>query len=257
MNTAATPRVVVTRPAAQAGAWVARLAGAGIEAIALPLIAIEPASDAAAVAAAWRSLPSCRLVVFVSANAVQHFFAAKPADFAWPPGVIAAAPGPGTGDALRTAGVAAAAVLEPAADAASFDSESLWLRLHERDWRGAEVLVVRGDGGRDWLVERLVEAGANVTAVAAYRRLPPAFDAAARATLEALAGDAAAVWLFSSSQAVDHLEQIAGTARWAASRAIASHPRIAARARQAGFGRVVEAGPGFEALVACIQSIGP
>ena len=34
---------------------------------------------------------------------------------------------------------------------------------------GKRVLIVRGDGGREWLAERLREAGADVTLVAAYR----------------------------------------------------------------------------------------
>jgi uroporphyrinogen-III synthase len=38
---------------------------------------------------------------------------------------------------------------------------------------------------------------------------------------------------------------------------VATHPRIAERARAAGFGHVVEAGPRFDAVVACIQSMGP
>ena len=48
-----------------------------------------------------------------------------------------------------------------------------------------------------------------------------------------------------------------GEAFRAAARAIASHPRIASRAREAGFGRVFEAGPGLDAVVACIQSMRP
>ena len=42
---------------------------------------------------------------------------------------------------------------------------------------------------------------------------------------------------------------------WRAARAVATHPRIAARARSLGFGVVVEAAPGLDAVIACIQSI--
>jgi uroporphyrinogen-III synthase len=119
------------------------------------------------------------------------------------------------------------------------------------------VLVVRGGGGRDWLAERLTEAGAVVDRVDAYARAIPTFDAADQARLEALVRAADVVWLFSSSQAIAHLEHAAGPGRWAAASAVATHPRIAARARQAGFGRVVEAGPSVGAVLACIQSIRP
>ena len=257
MNAALPPApVVVTRPAEQAAPWVRQLRQAGIEATSLPLIDIA-AADAAPLAAAWQSLASRRLVVFVSVNAVLHFFAARPPQTPWPATLLAAAPGPGTVQALREAGFDDSGIVAPALDAVQFDSESLWQRLRDRDWAGASVLVVRGGGGRDWLADRLVEAGAAVDRIDAYSRSLPLLDARARERLEALAGASGAVWLFSSSQAIGHLEQLAGSGRWSNAAALATHPRIAARARQAGFGRIVEARPDLDAVVACIQSMRP
>jgi uroporphyrinogen-III synthase len=249
-------RVVVTRPAAQAAEWVEGLRGRGMEAVALPLIDIAPAPDPTAVVAAWHELATRRLVFFVSPNAVLHFFAARPEGVDWPE-ALAAAPGAGTVEALRAAGLREADIVAPSADAPQFDSEALWQRLRERDWRGASVLVVRGGRGRDWLAERLVESGARVASVTAYQRAVPTLDAAAQARLDALAAAADVVWLFSSSEAIGHLEQLAGPGRWSKARAVVTHPRIAVRARQAGFGRVVEARPGLDAVVACIQSMEP
>ena len=40
-------RVLVTRPVQEAGRWVTGLHAAGLDALALPLIAIEPAGDEA------------------------------------------------------------------------------------------------------------------------------------------------------------------------------------------------------------------
>ena len=257
MTTARPARVLVTRPAEQAGPWVERLRERGLFAEALPLIEIAPPADASAVRSAWAALATCRLVVFVSANAVLHFFAERPAGLAWPDGVDAGAPGNGTADALREAGVPLASIVTPAADAAQFDSESLWARLHARDWRGARVLVVRGDGGRDWLAERFAAAGAQVDTVSAYRRLAPTFAGDSRDRLEAAIADADAVWLFSSSEAIANLEQAAGAGRFHSARAVATHPRIAARARSLGFAVVVEAAPGVDAVIACLQSIQP
>ena len=252
------PRLIVTRPAAQAASWVRQLATRGVEAIALPLIEIAATPDPEPVHAAWASLAARRLVVFVSANAVLHFFAARPAGAIWPVPVLAAAPGPGTADALRGEGVAAAAIVEPAPDAPQFDSEALWQRLAGRDWQGASVLIVRGDGGRDWLAERLGEAGAKVDAVAAYARLAPKVSAEQRRSADAAFADPEGhVWLFSSSEAIANLEALAGAPWPKRSRAIATHPRIAARARQAGFASVSEVGPGLDAVVACIQSMRP
>ena len=258
MNAAAL-RVVVTRPAAQAADWVAELQARRIAAVALPLITIEPMADTAPVAAAWRALP--RLAVFVSANAVQHFFAQRPAGMPWPDATLAASPGPGTTHALREAGVPAHRIVEPAADAAQFDSEALWAQLqHQRvEWRGADVLIVRGeDGGREWLAETLRDQGARVVPLAAYRRRAPRLDDAGRAILAAARADPRGhLWLFSSSEAIDHLEALAPADAWMQAHAIATHPRIAARARRAGFARVSESRPALSAVIACIQSIRP
>ena len=117
---------------------------------------------------------------------------------------------------------------------------------------------MRGDGGRDWLVERLAEAGATVDAVAAYRRLAPQLSVEERRHVDAaFAVPAQHGWLFSSSEAVDRLEALDGVAIASGSRALATHPRIAARARQAGFAEVFEVQPGIDAVVACIQSMQP
>jgi uroporphyrinogen-III synthase len=258
VSAARRPRVIVTRPAAQADAAVRQLQARGVDAVALPLIEIAAVDDLAPLAAAWRDLTARRLVVFVSVNAVLHFFAARSEATAWPGAVVAAAPGPGTAAALRAAGVAPEAVLEPAADAAQLDSEALWLRLRDSDWRGARVLVARGDGGRDWLAQQLAAAGAVVDTVTAYRRGAPPVDGAARALLAAAALEPRRhAWLFSSSEAIGHLETGAGPGRWADAVAIATHPRIAARAREAGFGTVHEVRADLDGVVACIQSMRP
>jgi uroporphyrinogen-III synthase len=246
-------RVLVTRPAAQAREWVHKLRAAGVQAEALPLIGIAPAADAAPVQAAWSTLASRSLVFFVSPNAVLHFFALRPEGASWPEGVWAASPGPGTTLALAAQGVDR--IAEPAADAAQFDSEALWQRLRHDDWAGRRVTIVRGDGGRDWLADRLREAGAEVAFVAAYRRAAPQLSADEEAVLEAaLARPAEHLWFFSSSEAIDHLEALRPGADWSAARALATHPRIAERAARLGVGRVVEARPAQEAVVACIQS---
>ncbi|MEO8154003.1 MAG: uroporphyrinogen-III synthase [Rhizobacter sp.] len=247
-------RVLVTRPAAQASEWVQQLRAAGLQAEALPLIAIAPAADAAAVATAWTALSEQSMAVFVSPNAATHFFAAKPAMASWPDAVVAASPGPGTTQVLRDLGVAQ--IVEPAADAPQFDSEALWQQLSSRDWSGQRVLIVRGTNGRDWLAERLRERGAELSFVAAYERTAPLLSPVQRAILdEALAHPDQCLWFFSSSEAIDHLEVLAPRADWVNARAVATHPRIAERARRLGMGHVSEARPSLGAVVACLQSI--
>ena len=247
-------RVLVTRPASQASEWVQQLRAAGLQAEALPLIDIAPALDAEAVAVAWAALPGQAMAIFVSPNAATCFFAARPAQVAWPRAVLAASPGPGTTQVLRDLGVPV--IVEPAADAPQFDSEALWQQLSARDWAGQQVLVVRGTSGRDWLAERLRERGAVLSFVAAYGRAMPRWSAPEHALLgEAQAQPGQHLWFFSSSEAIDHLQALAPQADWSKSLALATHPRIAERARSLGLARVIEARPTLEAVVACIQSI--
>lgn len=238
-------RLIVTRPQPQADDWVAQLQALGVDAAALPLLAIGDAPDPAAVTAAWRGLARHALAMFVSPSAVERFFARRPSGLAWPPGTIAGSTGPGTARALQAAGVPASCIATPPADAPRFDSEALWAVLQDRrDWRGASALVVRGEGGRDWLAERLREAGATVAFVEAYRRGAPALDdEQARLLAAARADPAAHGWLFSSSEGVGQLAGLAPGADWSAAPAWATHPRIAEAARAAGFARVVLVAP--------------
>jgi uroporphyrinogen-III synthase len=251
---AAAPGVLVVRPRAQADAWVGELAALGVAARALPLIDILPAPDPADVEAVFAQVEASTaqpVLVFVSPNAVLGFFeavararATPVRALAWPAGARAAATGPGTVAALRECGVPAERIVAPAADAPQFDSEALWSAIAGWPWAGRAAWIVRGNGGRDWLGGRLRGAGADVRVVQSYVRAAPALSDGERALLaEALAQPLRWTWMFSSSEAIDHLQALAPEAAWSAGRALASHPRIAERARALGFGTVTLVSP--------------
>jgi uroporphyrinogen-III synthase len=246
---------LVTRPAPQAATWVEKLRAKGIDARALPLIAIEPVADTAALREAWHLLPQRDLAMFVSPNAVEGFFAARPASRQWPRGLRAAATGPGTVEALVAAGVPAPLCVAPRA--APFDSSALWSVLQGENWSGRSALIVRGDGGRDEFAQALRAVGAKVAFAQAYSRRAPAWSdeeaALAQAALDAPQEHA---WLLSSAEAIDHLVALLPGCDWRAATAVASHPRIAQRARRAGFGHVLEAPPLLDAVVAALASLG-
>lgn len=221
-----TPPLVLTRPAAQAQAWATALAGLGVPARSLPLIATEAIAAvrdrarARAAASDW--------VFFTSPAAVAALFEGG---WAWPAGLRATCVGPGTAAALQGAGVPDRQRLSPPDDAEQFDSEHLWPLLQPADdWQGRRMLWLCGEGGRDWLIQRLTEAGAEVALLPIYRRTLPAVDPA---QLRALL-DTPALWVFSSSEAIANLQQLAPATDWPRLQALATHPRIAERAQALG-----------------------
>jgi len=242
------PRVIVTRPQAQASDWVQALRAVGLDAHSLPLIEIASAPDPAAVRQAWAELPGLAFVMFVSANAVEQFFALRPFGAAWPVSLVAGSTGQGTTAALLGSGVPLGAIAQPPPGELS-ESEALWRQIADREWSGRRVMVVRGEDGRDWLAQQFQQAGAAVVFLAAYRRRLPELSAAQRALLEqAVQAPQGHVWLFSSSESIGHLLQLAPGVVWSSSRAVATHPRIAEAARQAGFAQVVVSAPRVEAV---------
>ena len=240
-------RLIVTRPAAQAQVWVQALQELGVAACALPLLGIEAVDDLAPLQTDWKRLDQLALVMFVSANAVQHFFAARPPGALWPAQLPAGSTGPGTTAALRAAGVPH--IEQPAPDEGQFDSEALWRQLRNRPWTGRRVLIVRGEEGRSWLADTLCAAGAQVATCVAYRRVAPRLSTVELALLQAaLQHPADHRWLFSSSEAVGQLRSLAPQAQWGTSAALASHPRIAQAAKDIGFGQVETVAPDPQAV---------
>lgn len=253
-------RLILTRPRQQAEDWLRRLSLHGVAAASLPLIDIVP-GDGAAAEQAWSLLPAAGLAMFVSPNAVEQFFALRPAAQTWPPQALAACVGPGSAKALVAHGVPEHLIVQPPADAASLDSEHLWPVLQARGpWAGRLCLMLRGDGGREWLAERLQEAGAQTQFFSVYQRRCPQLSGAEQALLEqALAAPERHVWLFSSAEAIGYLQRLAGEqADWRGLRCIATHERIAARACAlvgSEGGLVVLARPDAAAVVEAFRAI--
>jgi uroporphyrinogen-III synthase len=257
--------LLVTRPAREAAVWVQQLQARGLQATTLPLIEIKPVDDASARDACLAQLQAHHYdaVMFVSANAVQFFL---PPGMAWPQHrpVRAWSPGPGTARALLDRGVPPGQLDSPPEQAGQFDSEALWQIVATQVRPGHRTLVVRGqDGpaqsnqqghGRDWLARQLQAAGGQVDFVAVYARQTPHWDTRQQAVAQAAAQDGS-VWLFSSAQAVQHLQQCLPDVQWQAARAVATHPRIADAARAAGFGVVRLSRPTLDGVVQVVASI--
>ena len=262
-------RVIVTRPEREARRWVIDLAAQGFQALALPLIRIGPVHNQTQLTTARQQLASYAGVMFVSANAVDYFFASD-ASLATDLGATghartrAWATGPGTAKALLRVGVAPERLDVPPSDAAQFDSEALWQVVASQVRAADRVLIVRGadaldgveltaGGGRDWFAAQVAATGAQVEFVAAYQRCAPEFSADERALACRAAGDGS-VWLFSSAQALRNLQAALPEQSWVQGRALATHARIAAAARSAGFGVVLESRPTLPDVLAALKS---
>ncbi len=267
---------VLTRPAGQSVGLAARLADDGIAVFEFPLIDIRPVEDDAPLRAALASLEAYALVIFVSPNAIDH--ALSRMDRSWPASVPVGAIGPGSVAALARHGIATPVyqvVCPKGADGGAsahsrdetrFDSEALWAgleaRFGEKGFAGRRVLIVRGDGGREWLADRLRETGAQVEYVAAYQRAVPQPADEAWARIRTLLGGAPHAWVLTSSEGVRNLVELARTHLSEADRAaltsapiVVPHPRIAETAREFGFDRITPSGPGDERIAAALRSL--
>jgi len=250
--------VVITRPLAQAAELERRVAALGRATVIFPLLDILPLSDPAPLQHAMRALERYALVAFVSPNAIDAAFAARPD---WPRGPAIAVMGEGSRQALARHGVTEAhAVIHSPRDPARTDSETLLQTLDLHALRGRRVLIVRGESGRELLGDALRAAGAQVETVAAYRRAAPAFDPARRRALLTLLRQGAD-WIVTSSEALrnlaamaSRLEEIDGVAKMQQQRLFVPHARIAETARELGCVRIVQSRPGDEGLLAALQS---
>jgi uroporphyrinogen-III synthase len=249
--------VVITRPRAQAETLARKVSAAGRDVIVFPLLDIRPLADPAPLAAALNNLDRYAMVAFVSPNAIDAAFALLSS---WPRQVAIAVMGDGSRQALERHGVTAAnATIISSRDTMRTDSQTLIEALDFGSLTGKQVLVIRGETGRELLGDALRAAGAQVTQIAAYRRLPPVLDDAARVQLRQLV-DGEHDWIVTSSEAlrilVRMVEQTIGAAdvvKMQQQTIIVPHARIAETAQTLGFKHVILTGSGDEQLLAALQ----
>ena len=253
----ARPTVVITRPEAQATPWAQALQQAGWPVLRLPLLRIEPLVGPGTPPPWAGACTGWHAVMAVSPTAVEVVRAAG-----WPPPsapVRLWAPGAGTARALRAWGVPPDRLDAPDGGTdVPTDSEVLWGLVRHQVRPGARVLVLRGASeggrqGRDWLLQQVRAAGGVAQPLVVYRRTVPAWDACQRAEAERAADGG--VWLFSSCEAVAALQRLLPQQRWEAAAALATHPRIAAAAQAAGFGRVLTVAAHEAALRQALESL--
>ena len=174
-------RLLLTRPAEECGAVAASLAEAGIRSASLPLLAIEPLAETAEQRATILELDRYCAVIVVSKPAAR--LGIELLDKYWPQ--------PPLGPAWFSVGAATGAILESYGLDVSWpergdDSEALLAlpRLDEALARpDPKVLILRGEGGREFLAETLRGRGVQVDMLELYRRSLPDYPALTLATM--------------------------------------------------------------------------
>ncbi len=192
-------RVAITRDESTEGPLARAVRDAGFTAVACPVAEERPPADRQPLIAAAGDLERFDWAIFASRRAVAALAAARANK--WPAGLRTAAVGSSTAAALLEAG-AASPVVAPDSGA-----DALWSLLKDTDdWSRRRVLIPAVAGGRRAVIDGLINAGAQVTIVEAYRmEARSAVDIAA--DWRAAAADAL---ILASPRAVDLLIEAIG-----------------------------------------------
>lgn len=247
-------RVLLTRPAEESTVLAATLAQHGIYSSSLPLLAIEPLAEWAEQRAQLAALAANRALIVVSKPAARlllerlaHSQIHAPAEQPW-----------------FSVGAATAQILlhqhanvhyPEQAD----DSEALLALPRLQQAMAAcqtpKVLIVRGEGGRELLAERLRGQGAEVDYLPLYRRVLPVYPPAT--LIQRVRAERLNALVVSSGQGFVHLRELAGEA-WgelAQLPLFVPSPRVAELACAAGAHSVVDCrGASAAALLAVLQA---
>lgn len=247
-------RLLLTRPADECVALAAQLAEQEVQSSSLPLLAIEPLEETPSQRACLQELGRYSAVIVVSKPAARLALEriegrALPV----PPALPWFSVGAATAEILQGHGLT---VHYPAS---GDDSEAL-LALPELQQAltqapSPRVLILRGEGGRELLAERLGAMGVQVDYLALYRRNRPVYPVGA--LLQRIQAERLNGLVVSSGQGFTHLHELAGDA-WDDVRRLplfVPSPRVAELARATGAETVVDCrGASAAALLAALQA---
>lgn len=243
--------VVITRPRVPAEALARQLAAEGARTFVFPALEIESIPATPALEAALDSLAHCDLAIFVSAHAVEKGLEAVRRRGSWPVRTRVAAVGEATAQALRSGGFAA--VISPAQ---RHDSDALLARAELHAVEGQNIIVFRGEGGRERLREVLESRGARVAYAECYRRVRAASDP--RPLLDAWSrGEVHAVNAMSAETLAHFVAMIGeeGRGRLAEAALVVPHEAIGGGPEARRFGRIIVAAPGSRGIAVALATL--
>ena len=222
--------VVLTRPQPDSERLSEALQNEGFQTRVMPIITIEAIPTAEQAPAP--SVSDDALCIFISANAVRFGLPQLGSALARDSDLTVIAVGNKTRDTLAAEGIQAQVPVRA-------DSEGLLAMpaLSAPDSR--DVVIVKGEGGRELLASELTGRGARVTEWACYRRCWPEVDVSG--LIEISAG---LIFQASSGEMVSRLSELlagGGQADLFQSSIIVPSDRVARLATEIGWGQVIRA----------------
>ena len=222
--------VVLTRPRADSERLSQALQSEGFQTRVMPIMTIEeiPAAEQTLMP----SLSGDTLCIFISANAVRFGLPQLGPALARFPDLTVIAVGNKTRDTLAAEGIHAQVPARP-------DSEGLLAMpaLSADDLR--DIVIVKGEGGRELLASELTRRGTRVTEWACYRRCWPEIDVSELAAISA-----GLIFQASSGEILSRLAELLAGEELAdlfQSPIIVPSDRVARLATEIGWGQVVRA----------------
>ena len=177
-------RIMVTRPAHQAGHLLALLESAGASTFCQPLIDIVPLETAhyqneinpdeikQNAIKLIKALPDTDIVIFISQNAIAHGLELISQNGQLPSSVKLATVGAGSAKLLEELTQRSVDITP----AKQFNSEGLLEHPDLQHIQGKRITIFRGIGGRSLLADTLRQRGAKVEYAEVYQRQAPKID---------------------------------------------------------------------------------
>lgn len=236
--------VVLTRPVERQSDLMAQLGRLKVDVLSLPALRIEPVTLTAA-RLSEATTPPYDLIVFVSRAAVEPLSIEQLQSLCHDQTVWATV-GSQTAQAihnkLASMPLAHRTVVWPMASDTQ-DSEGLWRALGrltqpviyasspESVVRPLNTLILRGDKGRQWLMDQLTQQGHRVDVLSVYQTHVNTWSASHCATLRTLTNESKRlIWLLTSQQSIHAIAQQLNLAgidpRQAVDAFLVTHPKL-------------------------------
>lgn len=190
-------KIMITRPAHQAGNLIKNLQNSGTEVFAFPTIAIEPIKLQDNALAS--PLNQYHIIIFISPNAVEHSASLLSSHKESLQKVKFATVGQGSARSiLNLLGRQADIIPEK-----EFNSEGLLSHPQLQDVANKRILIIKGKGGRETLRETLQQRGAQLEEIDVYQRVMP--DINNQPAIEDLQNHTIAAIVITSGEAIKNL----------------------------------------------------